>query len=217
MVGSLPQRVIHGASSLPRYFTQSFLLRHLIGLKLVDRMDLEVPGHLRLIEGLFLYDEALKLPAGGVAVEIGSYLGRSTTFIGAALKSSPQPATLHAIDTFTSIGVPGAEGHDTLAKFTEHTAPYASVIRVHQGYSTDIVKMWNAPIDMLWIDGDHSYEACSRDIQDWVPFVRKGGLVAFHDYANPCGVAQAVDEHMRPLERRGSAGLNGSIYYARKG
>lgn len=216
MGGDLARRIRFRMSSMPRYFTESFLLRHLIRLKF-GRVDLEVPGHLRLIEGLFLYDEALKLPAGGVAVEIGSYLGRSTTFIGAALKRRVKPATLHAIDTFTGIGVPGDEGNDSLTRFKKNTAPYASVIRVHQGYSTDVIKTWNAPIDMLWIDGDHSYEACSRDIQDWVPFVKTGGLVAFHDYAHPCGVAEAVCEHMRPLERRGSAGLNGSIYYARKG
>lgn len=216
MAGNVPRRLIHSAKSVPRYCRESLLLRHLFKLKILDRMDMEVPGHLRLIEGLFLYDEALKLPPNGVAVEIGSYLGRSTAFIGAALKERPQPSTLHAIDTFTSIGVPGKEGNNTLRSFTENTARFSKVIRIHQGYSTEIIKTWTAPIDMLWIDGDHSYEACSRDILDWVPFVKPGGLVAFHDYANPCGVAEAVDKHMRPLERSGTAGLNGSIYYARK-
>lgn len=217
MVGSsLMTRLAHRAASVPRYVTQIRLLRHLIGLKLRARMNLEVPGHLRLIEGLFLYDEALKLPSNGVAVEIGAYLGRSTAFIGAALSRSPRPPTLHVIDTFTAIGVPGAEGDNTFQSFSDNVRPYSGVIQVHQGFSSDVVRTWKLPIDMLWIDGDHSYEACSRDIQGWLPFVKRGGLVAFHDYANPCGVAEAVNRHMKPLEMPSSAGLNGSIYYARK-
>lgn len=36
-------------------------------------------------------------------------------------------------------------------------------------------------VDFAFIDGDHSYEGCKADFQDYGPFVRAGGLVAFHD------------------------------------
>ena len=36
-------------------------------------------------------------------------------------------------------------------------------------------------IDVLFIDGDHSYEGVKRDFENYSPFVRKGGLIAFHD------------------------------------
>ncbi len=36
-------------------------------------------------------------------------------------------------------------------------------------------------VDFLFIDGDHTYEGVKRDFQNYAPFVRKGGLIAFHD------------------------------------
>jgi predicted O-methyltransferase YrrM len=36
-------------------------------------------------------------------------------------------------------------------------------------------------IDLLFIDGDHSYEGVKKDFADYAPLVRSGGLVAFHD------------------------------------
>ncbi len=39
-------------------------------------------------------------------------------------------------------------------------------------------------IDVLFIDGDHSYEGVSKDYELYNPFVRKGGIIAFHDIIN---------------------------------
>ncbi|MBW3671265.1 MAG: class I SAM-dependent methyltransferase, partial [Acidobacteria bacterium] len=40
---------------------------------------------------------------------------------------------------------------------------------------------WNAPIDLLFIDGDHSTKGCRRDWDLFHPHVTAGGRVAFHD------------------------------------
>lgn len=37
------------------------------------------------------------------------------------------------------------------------------------------------PLDLLFIDGDHSYAGVSRDLADYGPLVRDGGIVAMHD------------------------------------
>ena len=49
-------------------------------------------------------------------------------------------------------------------------------------------------VDMVFLDGDHEYEAVVADIAAWLPKTRK--LLCGHDYANPRypGVAEAVDE-----------------------
>jgi predicted O-methyltransferase YrrM len=39
----------------------------------------------------------------------------------------------------------------------------------------------NKTIDFLFIDGDHSYKAVKSDFENYSKFVRKGGIVAFHD------------------------------------
>jgi predicted O-methyltransferase YrrM len=37
------------------------------------------------------------------------------------------------------------------------------------------------PLDLLFVDGDHSYEGVKQDVADYAPLVRPGGIVAFHD------------------------------------
>jgi cephalosporin hydroxylase len=39
----------------------------------------------------------------------------------------------------------------------------------------------NRPVDILFIDGDHTYEGIAKDFQMYSPLVKKGGIVAFHD------------------------------------
>ena len=51
-------------------------------------------------------------------------------------------------------------------------------------------------LDFVFIDADHTYEGCRRDILAWLPKVRAGGIISGHDYANgeEWGVKRAVDE-----------------------
>ena len=50
-------------------------------------------------------------------------------------------------------------------------------------------------LDLVFIDGAHSYENVKQDIALWLPKVRKGGILSGHDYSleHP-GVLKAVDE-----------------------
>jgi predicted O-methyltransferase YrrM len=49
-------------------------------------------------------------------------------------------------------------------------------------------------IDILFIDGDHSYDGVIQDCQNYLPLLKSGGYVAFHDYNNVAfGVKQAAD------------------------
>lgn len=48
--------------------------------------------------------------------------------------------------------------------------------------------------DMIFIDGDHTYEAVKKDYHLWKPKVRPGGILCGHDYHSYVGVKQAIDE-----------------------
>lgn len=44
-----------------------------------------------------------------------------------------------------------------------------------------ITALEGRPVDFLFIDGDHTYEGVKQDYEMYVPLVRRGGVVAFHD------------------------------------
>lgn len=48
-----------------------------------------------------------------------------------------------------------------------------------QGNSTKI--LWDKQIDILFIDGDHSYDGCKKDYEKYEPFVKPGGIIIMHD------------------------------------
>lgn len=50
-----------------------------------------------------------------------------------------------------------------------------------RGFFDDIYPSWNIPIDILHIDGFHSYEAVKNDYEKWSKFVVDSGVIMFHD------------------------------------
>lgn len=166
--------------TLPRWMTP--FAKHLFG----------IPTHMTMQERLVLLQAALELPAGFAAVEIGSYLGASTAFLGFA--ALHRGGTVHAVDPWTNDAM-GAEGaRDTFGEFRRNTEPFAHFIVPHPGFSADVqAREGGIACDLLFIDGDHSYPAVSADLRLWLPSLRPGGILAMHDIDAP-GVKQAFDE-----------------------
>lgn len=50
-----------------------------------------------------------------------------------------------------------------------------------KGYFDEIAKVWDKPIDILHIDGSHTYEAVKNDYKTWSKFLNDDGIILFHD------------------------------------
>lgn len=107
-------------------------------------------------------------------MEIGTAEGGTNFLLGAALPS----ATLKiGVDLFVrntrllkAYSRPGCE--QLFVHGSSHAPPVIKHVRALLG---------DRPLDVLFIDGDHSYEGAKADFEGYLPLVRSGGLIAFHD------------------------------------
>jgi predicted O-methyltransferase YrrM len=177
-----------------------------------------------LEEQAFLYRLASLCPASATAVEIGSWIGHSTCIIGVALKGSG--ARCYAVDPFTGVSTLPLE-ISYYRKFLTKVSPTLSqreifdlnLARFHlqdkivaiAANSAEGVALLPADlpgVDLLFIDGGHALEVVRSDISLYVPLVKSGGIVLFHDFSSECGVPTAVWEEIR----RGTFGELVGIY-----
>ncbi len=151
-----------------------------------------IPGHLTLREGFALAHLSSTLKRGAHIVELGSYLGRSASFLLAGLKHN---ATLTCIDTWQNEGM--SEGiRDTYPCFIQNMRPYDGEYFAIKGKTEVVAREWTTNIDLLFIDADHSYEGCIADCKNWIPFVNPAGWICMHDYFNDPGVQKATEEYL---------------------
>jgi predicted O-methyltransferase YrrM len=62
------------------------------------------------------------------------------------------------------------------------------------------------PVDLCFVDGAHSDDPVRRDIEVWLPKIKIGGYILFHDYGHKLpGLTAIVDDAMANHERVGQA------------
>jgi predicted O-methyltransferase YrrM len=117
-----------------------------------------------------------------VAVEIGSARGKSACYIGAALKQNGS-GRLYAIDPHTLTNWNDDQSIDTYSVMRGHLEALGltNVVTVLRQYSSEALNKLPRPIDLLFIDGDHSYAGVKADWENFAPHMSPFGLVVFHD------------------------------------
>jgi len=89
------------------------------------------------------------------------------------------------------------EWHDkNLADVKQRIASFLDRVIILQGESTSVVNhVMDRSLALVYIDADHSYRGVMKDILAWLPKLKPGGVMAFHDYENTgYGVKRAVTD-----------------------
>lgn len=147
---------------------------------------LSVEGQISALQCEALFELAARVSSGCI-VEIGSFRGRSAVALGlGSLANGRVP--VYAIDPHESFtGALGATfGPQDRTAFFKNVlrTGVTEVVRLINLPAEAVSKGWEQPIALLWIDGDHRYEAVKNDFGCWEPFVVAGGMIAFDDSIN---------------------------------
>jgi len=189
-----------------------------------------IDGWLTIDEAIALYELSRGLPhERPLAVEIGSWQGKSSICLASGLAGKVQPK-LCCIDPFDASGdQQSASTYDARAQEVGgglrgvfeanlRAAGLQQVVDVRQGMSHDQASHWREPIDLLFLDGDHSYEAVKQDFVDWAPKIRPGGYLALHDVVHHehDGPRRVVEELVRTDPQWVEPRYVDSMFVARK-
>lgn len=153
-----------------------------------------IGGWLSVKEAALLYRVAASLPSeSSVACEIGSWMGRSTFVLASAFKLRSRSARLLCIDPLDGSG-DSASAPLYESEIAALDVPLEEVfwrnmrrrgvadnIELIRARSSEASGMVPKRIDFLFIDGDHSVSAVTKDFELYAPRIREGGFIALHD------------------------------------
>lgn len=155
----------------------------------------EIPTHLTNTELIQLNKLAKTLAENSIALEIGSYLGASSLILA---KGLPPNSKLYCVDTWGNHAM--SEGQwETYERFIQNTKAVKEKISPIRAWSLEAAKKFDKKIDLLFLDGDHSYKGIKSDVDAWLPKLNSGGIVVVHDIGWADGVKKVVKEDIKPL------------------
>ena len=165
-----------------------------------------IKGFLDEDEGRRLYEIALEAGRLGPCLEIGSYCGKSTVYMGTACREAG--TILFSIDHHrgSEEQQSGQEYFDpelfdaqtgcvnTFKDFrkTIETAGLEDTVVPMVCKSEVAARLWATPLSLVFIDGGHTYEAAFTDYNAWAGHIIPGGYLLIHDiFKDPAKGGQA--------------------------
>ena len=156
--------------------TRDFYVR---SRSIVGELEAKYPARATIGEKMWMWSTAENLPAGSIWVEIGTYRGWSAKIVADAnpniLVITIDPENTNRANALakvwrgatnivpiTAMSVCGADGNDTIRAVVDYIA--------------------HRDADVVYIDGDHSVEGVTADIEHYEEIVKTGGILSGHDY-----------------------------------
>lgn len=178
-----------------------------------------IGGWLSIDEGILLYNFA-KNNKGGVIVEIGSWQGKSTCWLGFGTKAGDKQK-IYAIDPHVgSIEHKPIFGDVKTEEIFKHNLSVAAIEDVVVPIikkSEDAAKTFDKKVGFIFIDGDHAEDQVQIDFDVWYPKLIEGGVMAFHDSRrDPGGPKHVVEKHLLSSGKFKECGYVDSITFGVK-
>ena len=178
----------------------------------------DVKGFLHAEEGARLYELGEQAAALGPCLEVGSYCGKSTVYLGSGVRAGG--GQLFALDHHR-----GSEEHQQGEGYHDVELFDAEIERVDSlpafrrtlfraGLENNVIpviassgqlgNVWRTPLGMVFIDGGHSFAAAKTDLRAWMGHVLPGGYLAIHDiFASEAEGGQAPRTILEQAEASG--------------
>lgn len=144
---------------------------------------------------------------GSHFVEVGSWKGRSASYLAVEIVNSDKAIKFDCVDTWQ-----GSREHlspispffqaellkdeDWLyQEFIKNIAPVKEIINPVRTTSLKAASAYaDESLDFVFVDASHEYEDVLKDLHAWYPKIKKGGYIGGHDYIFYSGVRRAVNE-----------------------
>jgi len=175
-------------------------------MKQYQKLIENTKGFMAIEEGQGLFEYAQKAAQLGPGLEIGSYCGKSSLYLGCGFQKQNQ--ILFTIDHHrgSEEQQPGEEYFDPdlfdetiekidTLKFLRSALEQAeledTVIPIVSRSET-VARSWQTPLSLVFIDGSHTFESAEKDYECWTPHILDGGYLLIHDiFPDPSKGGQA--------------------------
>ena len=120
-------------------------------------------------------------------VELGTHYGCSLFSFLQACKDLNLNTGISAVDSWEGdkqAGFYGEEVIETVKRTVKEFFPDQNVTLIRKYFNEAAKEVSDNSIDILHIDGLHTYDAVSEDFRTWLPKLKENGIVLFHDIAS---------------------------------
>lgn len=146
-----------------------------------------------------LYSKVVKeFPSGSKFVEVGCWKGRSTSHLAVEIANSKKDIDFYCVDIW--------EDYEIYKKFLRNMRPVERNYFPLKISSEDAAKKFkDKSLDFVFLDASEDYENAKNDIENWLPKIKPGGILAGHDYYPDGmydwfpGIKQAVNETLNGI------------------
>lgn len=151
------------------------------------------------IQGWFNYEEFYskvldQLKDGDKIVEVGIYKGKSIMYLAEGIVNRGIKVRIYGVDNFVGESTVNETSADIRNEFLYNIRPLENLIITLELPSLEAVLGFDdESLAFVYIDAAHDYYNVKADILAWMPKVKKGGILAGHDYNHP-PVRKAVNE-----------------------